>query len=467
MTDLINIKKNAVTVIESPYQPAFTGVRIYVGKNEDNEDLYFAAGSETGSVLEFENPWGTQSMANAVLNTINGYSYHPMQANGALLDPAAEIGDAISANGVYSVIAKRDTIFGALLSSNVSAPGDGELGHEYKYESKQNRQLQREINQANSSLVVELDEIRGQVTDDQGNYTVLTLKSDGLYVGGNSTTLDGDNITDNTIGSAQIKSNAVTSTKIASNSIETGHIKTGAITANEIATGTITANEIAVNTITASEIAAGAINTSELAADAVTAAKIDSEAVRTDNLLVTGMVNFYNSTSKTSYAQLGYGEGNDGSGSATYGAKLVATGGSNFVIVTNAGARMTAGSGNIYTLSSGACWCSQQFQTTSDERVKEDIDDDMSVYKDVLKNLRPVSFRYRPEWSSNQRRQTGFIAQEAEAVIEEQGAGDWGMTSISGDGWHGINYEALIPVLVSCVQDMAKEIAELKEKING
>lgn len=436
MTDLINIKKDASQVKEAPHQPAYTGVKIYVGKDDDGTDLYYSAGNSTGTVLEMENPWATQTVANNILTAISGYQYRPMQADGALLDPAAEMGDGISVNGVYSVLAKCDTQFGSLLVSDIAAPSDGELGHEYPYVSKQRRETQREIDKANSSLTIQLDEIKGQVTDDQGNYTVVTIKSDGLYVGGQAATLDGDNI------------------------------KAGSIGTTQIAGGAITTSELAANAVTSTKIKAGAVDTNQLAANAVTASELAAEAVRTNNLLVTGMVNFYNSTSKTTYAQLGYGTGQDGSGSSTYGAKLVATGGSNYIIVTNAGARMTAGSGYIYT-ADNKCYCSSAFVAGSDERIKEDIDDDMSRYKDVLMHLRPVSFKYKPEWLVSDQRYTGFIAQEAEAAIDEAEAGDWAMTNINGEGIHGISYEQVIPVLVACIQDLSKEIAEIKEQLNG
>lgn len=435
MTDVVNLGRNAAEVTEATPQPAYTGVKIYVGRDDDGVDLYYSAGNTRGTVLELENPWATQVMANSILQAISGYAYQAMQADGALLDPAAEVGDAVSVNKVYSVIAQRDTKFGSLLVSDIAAPSDGELGHEYKFEEKANREIRREIAKASSQLIVDLNEIKGQVTDDQGNYTVVTIKSDGLYVGGQAATLDGDNIT------------------------------TGSIGTTKIAGGAITTDKIAAKAITASQIDTGAITTAKLAADCVTAGKINSEAVRTDNLLLTGMVDFYNTTGKSRYASLGYGSGQDGSGAATYGAKLEASGG-NYIIVTNAGARMTAGSGYIYTVP-GACWCSHQFQVGSDERIKQDIDDDMSRYKDVLMHLRPVSFKYKPEWSPSQQRQTGFIAQEAEAVIDECEAGNWSMAGVSGEGLHYVNYEALIPVLVSCVQDLTREVAELKERLNG
>ena len=175
------------------------------------------------------------------------------------------------------------------------------------------------------------------------------------------------------------------------------------------------------------------------------------------------MVHFYDSTSKTASATLGYGSGHDGSGS-TYGAKMQA--GSNYIIVTNAGARMTAGSGYIYT-ASGKCVCSSDWQVGSDINIKQDIDDDMRRYKDVLMHLRPVSFKYKPEWLDSDQRYTGFIAQEAEAAISECEAGDWAMTSVNSEGIHGITYGQVIPVLVACVQDMQMEINALWTKLNN
>lgn len=430
----INLNRDAYAVLEAPAQPAYTGVRIYVGRDADGTDLYYSAGSTNGSVLEVENPWGTQSIANGMLAAISGYAYRPMEADQALLDPAAELGDAVTVNRVYTVLAKCDTKYGSLLVSDIAAPNDGELNHEYPYEVKENREMRREIAQASSSLIVELDEIKGQVTDDQGNYTVVTIKSDGLYVGGEQTTLDGSNITARSIGTTQI------------------------------AGGAIKTENLAAYAVTASELSANAVTASKLATDAVQARNIDSEAVRTDNLLLTGMLDIYDSTGKSRYARIGYGTGADGSGNSTYGAKMQA--GSNYIIVTNAGARMQAGSGYIYT-ANNTCHCSSAFVADSDASIKTDVDDDLTDYKAALMSLRPVSFEYIPERGMGDNRYTGLIAQEAEAVIAEHGLDEWALASVNGEGIHGVCYEQLVPVLVACMQDMAKEIAELKERING
>lgn len=344
----INVGRNASVVVEAPSQSPYTGVKIFAGQDDEGADLFFFAGNENGSVLEIDNPWATQVMADNILTSIQGYSYKAMEADGTLLDPAAELGDAVTVNKVYTVLARNDTKYGALAVSTISAPNDGELGHEYPYVDNTEKRIERQISKAAASLNVEIDSIKAQVTDDDGNYTVLNLQSDGLYVGGSSTKLDGKFIGDETIGSTQLADGSVgtdqlvnlsiTGTKIANGAIATNQLAAGAVTAAKIKANCITASEIAANAITASELSSGAVTTDKLSAKAVTAAKIDSGAITTAKLLLTGMVDFYNSTSKTVSATLGYGTGQDGSGNSTYGAKMVATGGSNYIIVTNSGA---------------------------------------------------------------------------------------------------------------------------------
>lgn len=475
MNDSITVGRNAASMVEAPSEPVYTGVKIYVGKDDEGADLYFFAGKEGGSVLEIDNPWGTQVQANNILSAISSYAYRPMEAQQALLTPAAELGDAVTVNKVYTVLAKNDTTYGSLLVSDIGAPASGELGHEYPYIEKGDRSIQRQISQAAASLNVEIDAIKAQVTDDDGNYTVMTLKSDGLYVGGTAAKLDGHFIGNETIGSAQLADGSVGTDQLANLGITGTKIANGAISTDQLATNAVTAGKILAGSIRTGHISSGAVDTDQLASKAITAEKIDTgaitaskisaEAVTTNKLLLTGMIDVYNSSSKSSSASFGYGTGYDGK-KTTYGAKLESSSGGNYVIVTNAGARMTAGGNYIYATSSG-CFCSSEMTVTSDERAKEDIDDDMTAYKDVLMHLRPVSFKYKPEFSPSTQRHTGVIAQEAERVMAEYGVENWSLAKIGGEDVHCISYEALVPVLVSCVQDMAKEIAELKERLNG
>ena len=78
----------------------FSGVRLIAGKNEDGSSIIYRAGDDSGRVLEFENPWGSQQMADDVLSRIRGYEYKPFRATGAIMNPAAELGDAISVGDI-------------------------------------------------------------------------------------------------------------------------------------------------------------------------------------------------------------------------------------------------------------------------------------------------------------------------------------------------------------------------------
>ena len=110
----------------------------------DDESSY-AAGDDGGRVLELTCPWATQAMAENILASVSGFVYRPFSGTGALLDPAAELGDAVTVNGVYSILATMDTNFDALCLSDISAPADEEVDHEYPYQSPQGRELRRKV----------------------------------------------------------------------------------------------------------------------------------------------------------------------------------------------------------------------------------------------------------------------------------------------------------------------------------
>lgn len=93
----------------------------------------YVAGNTTGLTVEAECPWATQSMANLVLSTINGWVYRPYTADEALLDPAIELGDTVRINGWTSVVAKMQRNFDKLCDASISAPDDEELNHEFPY----------------------------------------------------------------------------------------------------------------------------------------------------------------------------------------------------------------------------------------------------------------------------------------------------------------------------------------------
>lgn len=111
----------------------------------DDEHAY-TAGDDTGRVLEIDCPWATQTMADAILADIGGYAYQPYEATEAVLDPAVEVGDCITANGVTSVIGSYDMQYDALQMSTISAPGNRDEDHELgDYQGTTSRELARKV----------------------------------------------------------------------------------------------------------------------------------------------------------------------------------------------------------------------------------------------------------------------------------------------------------------------------------
>lgn len=185
-------KKVAVPSIDSAETSAkydgYTGVRIIVGTNDDGKQAECFAGSEDGRVLEVTNPFGTEQMAKDILKTVQGFKYQPLKVSGAMLNPAAEIGDGISANGVYSGIFKRYTTFGRLMKSDVEAPSEEEIDHEYVYEAKENREYSRFVSNTKSTLKLQAGEIAARVTREGGNSKSFgwTLTEDGFVLSSGS-----------------------------------------------------------------------------------------------------------------------------------------------------------------------------------------------------------------------------------------------------------------------------------------
>lgn len=197
MSDATYVGRQIRDFSSAPEFDGFSKVVIVV-----SDDTEYSAGNETGRTLTLTCPWGTQTMAKNILADILGFQYQPYTATDALLDPAAELGDAITVNGTYSGIYTMDTTFGRMYTATISAPADEEIDHEYPYVSKQDRKITRQVNQVKSELKVQAGEISAKVSKEGGNTSfgwVLdekswTIKSNGknvLYVNDEGMTVRG------------------------------------------------------------------------------------------------------------------------------------------------------------------------------------------------------------------------------------------------------------------------------------
>lgn len=160
MSSSVKILRNMVSFDKAEQFDGFSKVIIIV-----SDEVEYSAGTDTGRTLTLNCPWGTQEIANNILQSIKGFQYQPMTANGALIDPSVEIGDGISANGVYSGVYSLDTKFNSNLPMDVSAPADEELYEEHTYIPKTEREVKRKFLDFQSQLKIQDGKISAEVEE--------------------------------------------------------------------------------------------------------------------------------------------------------------------------------------------------------------------------------------------------------------------------------------------------------------
>lgn len=142
----------------SPEFDGFSKVVIIV-----SDEIEYSAGTDSGRTLRLTNPWGTPEMAQNILESVRGFQYKPYTAENAIIDPAVELGDGVTANNVYGGIYTKKIKFGSMLTATVAAPEDEEINHEYPYKSKPNKEITREAKMLRASLAIEAEKIAAEV----------------------------------------------------------------------------------------------------------------------------------------------------------------------------------------------------------------------------------------------------------------------------------------------------------------
>ena len=135
-----------------------SGVALIV---DDEHEIF--AGDETGYVLEMECPYATEAMAEAALAKAKNHTYKGYSAENASLGIGAELGDGITIGGIYSMLAHQKLAFGAGHLSDIAAPGDNEVDHEYPYLSPLERTVRRNKANAYSLISKTAEEIQQEV----------------------------------------------------------------------------------------------------------------------------------------------------------------------------------------------------------------------------------------------------------------------------------------------------------------
>jgi len=106
-------------------------------------------------------------------------------------------------------------------------------------------------------------------------------------------------------------------------------------------------------------------------------------------------------------------------------------------------------------------WGAGAYVNGSDARLKDDITT-LNDGLNVISQLRPVTFKYKPDYSKDQNVQTGFIAQELQAVLVGKDYVD-GIVQ-AGPNHLNVAYQSLIPILVKAIQELTARVAELEAK---
>ena len=160
MSSSVNILRNMAYFDKAEQFDGFSKVIITV-----SDEIEYSAGTDTGRTLTLNCPWGTQEVANNILESIKGFQYQPMTAEDALVDPSVEIGDGISANGVYSGVYSLETKFNSNLPASVSAPSDEELYEEHTYIPKAEREVTRKFLDFQSQFKIQDGKISAEVEE--------------------------------------------------------------------------------------------------------------------------------------------------------------------------------------------------------------------------------------------------------------------------------------------------------------
>lgn len=162
MSDTTSIQKSYATLEKQEQFDGYSKVVIVV--DEDN-NIEYTAGTDTGRTLTLTCPFGTQQMAEDILTKVRGYQYQPYSATGAHIDPAAEIGDGITVGGVYGGVFSKDVTHGPLYTANISAPGGEKINYQYPYKSVTERKIERATRETKATFKVQAALISQEVEE--------------------------------------------------------------------------------------------------------------------------------------------------------------------------------------------------------------------------------------------------------------------------------------------------------------
>ena len=436
---------------------------------DENGDIVGVAGNDSGKTLTAKNPDGNNEMAQAILSKVSGYTHLGYEGQNAMIDPAAEIGDAVTVSGHYVPIVSTDSTFDSLLAVNISAPDADELDDEYPYKSKTQRQIERNMAVTRSLITKSAEEIKLEIQGVDGRVSSLQLTLDGVTITGS------DGVT--RINGGMIQANSVTATQIDATNLKVAAANiTGTLTASQIQTSSIYVGNLADGSSYATKTYV--LNNAGLSASEVNnaiATYIDDTSItaeklrgRTVDLLASATQSI--GSIELVYTSTGYGM----SINTNYGGVQISSGG-NVYISSKYNTRIQLDE-DAAKLGPSVWATNGTVIYDSDRNVKNSIEYDLSRYRQFLLDLKPCRFKYNEGQSG--RYHIGMIAQDV-----EQSLYDNGIDSTEFSGWckapvrdeehnivgytYGLRYDAIIPLNTMMIQELVKRIDAIETKLEG
>ena len=436
---------------------------------DENGDIVGVAGTDSGKTLTAQNPDGTNAMAQAILAKVSGYTHIGYEGQNAMLDPAAEIGDAVTVSGHYVPIVSTDSTFDSLLAVNISAPDADELDDEYPYKSKTQRQIERNMAVTRSLITKSAEEINLEIQGVDGRVSSLQLTLDGVTITGS------DGVT--RINGGMIQANSVTATQIDATNLKVAAANiTGTLKASQIQTSSIYVGDLAdgssyaTKTYVQNNAGLSASEVDDAIATYIDGTSITAESLRgrTVDLLASATQSI--GSIELVYTSTGYGM----SINTDYGGVQISSGGNVFISsVYNTRIQLDEDAAKI----GPTVWATDGTVIySSDKNVKNSIDYDLSRYRQFLLDLKPCRFKYNEGQSG--RYHIGMIAQDVEHSLSENG-----LTPMDFSGWckapvrdeehnivgytYGLRYDAIIPLNTMMIQELVKRIDALETKLEG
>lgn len=118
--------------------------------------------------------------------------------------------------------------------------------------------------------------------------------------------------------------------------------------------------------------------------------------------------------------------------------------------------------GTVYVYATSTFTGNKAYSGTSDIRLKKDIEYLSKETDDVILNLKPFKFHWKDKDKYDKEDHYGVSAQELKGQLDSKSLG--GIVTET-DGYYGVRYSELIPMLIHLCQSQQREIEEIKEKL--